>query len=184
MFLQFLKQSLYYSALISLFVAFNVSGCSREQSAEIDKAKISINDSGKTVEVKNEDEEVKVEGDDNQGQIKIKTKNGESSIVYGNNKLADGFPRDIPIYAPATVQMSQIMEGGKTIMASLACDDETEKVVQFYKKALPEAGWKVSGEMNMGGTALLQGEKEGKELNVSVNREQGKTVISLVEANK
>jgi hypothetical protein len=36
----------------------------------------------------------------------------------------------------------------------------------------------------MGGTALIQGEKGEKELNVSVNREQGKTVISLVEGNK
>ena len=181
---QLLKQSLYYSALIGLCMVFYGSGCGSEKSAEIDKTKISINDSGKTIEVKNEDEEVKVEGDDNQGQIKIKTKNGESRIVYGNNKLADGFPKDIPIYQPSTVQMSQIMESGKTIMASLTADDDIEKVVQFYKKALPEAGWKVSGEMTMGGTALIQGEKGEKELNVSVNREEGKTVISLVEGNK
>ena len=93
-------------------------------------------------------------------------------------------PKDIPIYQPATVQMSQIMESGETIMASLTADDDIEKVVQFYKKALPEAGWKVSGEMNMGGTALIQGEKGEKELNVTVNKEQGKTVISLVEGNK
>jgi hypothetical protein len=184
MFQQFLKQSLYYSALIGLFIVFNASGCSREKSAEIDKTKISINDRDKTIEVKNEYEEVKVEGDDNQGKIKIKTKNGESNILYGNNKLADGFPKDIPIYQPSTVQMSQIMESGKTIMASLTADDDAEKVLQFYKKALPEAGWKVSGEMNMGGTALIQGEKGEKELNVSVNKEQGKTVISLVEGNK
>jgi hypothetical protein len=180
----FIKQSLYYSVLIGLFIVFNVSGCSREKSVEIDKTKISINDSGKTIEVKNEDEEVKVEGDDNQGQVKIKTKNGESTIAYSNNKLADGFPKDIPIYEPATVQMSQIMDSGKTIMASLKADDDTDKVVQFYKKALPEAGWAVKGEMNMGSTALLQGEKGGKELNVTVNKEQGKTVISLVEGNK
>jgi len=181
---QFLKQSVYYAVLIGLFVVFYASGCGSEKSAEIDKTKISINDSGKTIEAKNEDEEVKVEGDENQGQIKIKTKDGESRIVYGNNKLADGFPKDIPIYQPATVQMSQIMESGKTIMASLTADDDIEKVVQFYKKALPEAGWKVSGEMTMGGTALIQGEKGEKELNVSVNREEGKTVISLVEGNK
>jgi hypothetical protein len=184
MFQQFLKQSLYYSALIGLFIVFNASGCSREKSAEVDKTKISINDRDKTIEVKNKDEEVKVEGDDNQGKIKIKTKNGESNIVYGNNKLADGFPKDIPIYQPSTVQMSQIMESGKTIMASLTADDDAEKVLQFYKKALPEAGWKVSGEMTMGSTALIQGEKGEKELNVSVNKEQGKTVISLVEGNK
>ena len=181
---EFIKQSLYYSVLIGLFIVFNTSGCSREKSAETDKTKISINDSGKTKEIKNEDEEVKVEGDDNEGQIKIKTKNGESTIVYSNNKLADGFPKDIPIYEPSAVQMSQIMDSGKTIMASLTADDDTEKVVRFYKKALPEAGWKVNEEMNMGSTALLQGEKGGKELNVTVNREQGKTVISLVEGNK
>jgi len=181
---QFIKQSLYYSVLIGLFIVFNASGGSREKSAETDKTKINIKESDQTVEFKNEDEEVKVEGDDNQGQIKIKTKNGESTIVYGNNKLADGFPKDIPIYEPAAVQMSQIMDSGKNIMASLTADDDIEKVVQFYKKALPAAGWKVSGEMNMGGTALLQGEKGEKELNVTANREQGKTVISLVETNK
>ena len=45
---QFLKQSVYYAVLIGLFMVFYASGCGSEKSAEIDKTKISINESGKT----------------------------------------------------------------------------------------------------------------------------------------
>jgi hypothetical protein len=127
---------------------------------------------------------VKVEGDENQGQVKIKTKNGESTIVYSHNKLADGFPKDIPIYEPSTVQMSQIMDTGNNLMAHLNTDDDLEKMVQFYKKALPRAGWVVKEEMNMRSIALIQGEKGEKELNVTIKKEQGETTISLVARNK
>jgi hypothetical protein len=36
----------------------------------------------------------------------------------------------------------------------------------------------------VGSTSLLQGEKGGKELNVSINRDQDKTVIALVLSEK
>jgi hypothetical protein len=38
--------------------------------------------------------------------------------------------------------------------------------------------------MNMGTTSLIQGEKGAKELNITVSRDQEKTVIALVMSEK
>jgi len=171
-------------SLVIILACFTLTACSREKSFETDQGKVTVKENGKKVTVKNKNEAVTVEGDETQGQIKIKTKDGESIISYNKNKLPDNFPKDIPVYSPASVQMTQIMENGKNVMASLNTDDDPGKVMQFYKKAFSQAGWEVKGEMSMGNTSLLQGKKGGKELNVTVNREQGKTVIALVMSEK
>ena len=171
-------------SLVIILACFTLSACSREKSIETPQGKVTVKEKGGKFEVKNENEDVTVEGDENQGQVKIKTKDGESIISYNKNKLPDNFPKDIPVYSPAQVQMTQIMENGKNVMASLNTDDDPGKVIQFYKKAFSQAGWEVKGEMNMGNTSLLQGEKGAKELNVTVNREQEKTVIALVLSEK
>jgi len=173
-----------YIFLVIILTCFVTAGCSNEKSYETGQGKVTVKEDGKKIEVKNEDEDVIVEGDETQGQVKIKTKDGESIISYNKNKLPDNFPKEIPVYSPASVQMTQIMGNGKNVMASLNTDDDPEKIMQFYKKAFSQAGWKVTGEMSVGSTSLLQGEKGGKELNVSVNREQDKTVIALVLAEK
>jgi hypothetical protein len=173
-----------YIFLVIILTCFFTAGCSREKSYETGQGKVTVKEDGKKFEVKNEDEDVTVEGDETQGQVKIKTKDGESIISYNKNKLPDNFPKDIPVYSPASVQMTQIMGNGKNVMASLNTDDDPVKVMQFYKKAFSQAGWKVKGEMNVGNTSLLQGEKGGKELNVTVNRDQDKTVIALALSDK
>jgi hypothetical protein len=167
-----------------ILACFTLSACSREKSFETAQDKVTVKENGKKVAIKNENEDVTVEGDETHGQVKIKTKDGESTISYNKNSLPDSFPKDIPVYSPASVQMSQIMENGKNVMASLNTDDEPGKVIQFYKKAFSQAGWEVKGEMSMGNTSLLQGEKGEKELNVTVNADQGKTVIALVMSKK
>jgi hypothetical protein len=178
------RNTVLYIFLLIILTCFATAGCSNEKSYETGQGKVTVKEDGKKFEVKNEDEGVTVEGDETQGQVKIKTKDGESIISYNKNKLPDNFPKEIPVYSPASVQMTQNMENGKNVMASLTTDDDPGKVMQFYKKAFNQAGWEVKGEMNMGNTSLLQGEKGGKELNVTVNRDQEKTVIALVLSDK
>jgi len=166
--------------LVIILACFTLSACSREKTIETPQGKVTVKEKEGKFEVKNEKEDVTVVGDENQGQVKIKTKDGESIISYNKNRLPDNFPKDIPVYSPAQVQMTQVMENGKNVMASLSTEDDPGKIIQFYKKAFSQAGWEVKAEMNMGSTSLLQGEKGEKELNVTVNRDQEKTVIALV----
>lgn len=178
------RRHVLHISLVIIVACFTLSTCTREKSVETPQGTVTVKEKGGKVKVKNENEDVTVVGDENQGQVKIKTKDGESTISYNKNKLPDNFPKDIPIYSPAHVQMTQIMENGKNVMASLNTDDDPGKVIQFYKKAFSQTGWAVKGEMNMGNTSLLQGEKNKKELNVTVNRDQDKTVIALVLSEK
>ena len=173
-----------HSSLAVLLACFTLGGCSRERSVEPPQGNVTVKEKAGAVEVKDEKEDVTVVGDENQGQVKIKTKDGESTISYNKNRLPDNFPRDIPVYSPAQVQMTQIMENGKNVMASLNTEDEPKKIIQFYKKAFRQAGWEVKAEMNMGTTSLIQGEKGAKELNITVSRDQEKTVIALVMSEK
>jgi hypothetical protein len=169
---------------VIVLACFTLSTCSREKSIETPQGKVTVQEKEGKIEVKNEKEDVTVVGDENQGQVKIKTRDGESTISYNKNKLPDNFPKDIPVYSPAQVQMTQVMENGKNVMASLNTEDDPGKIMQFYKKAFSQAGWEVKGEMNMGNTSLLQGEKGERELNVTINRDQEKTVIALVMSAK
>jgi hypothetical protein len=170
--------------LVIILACFALSTCSSEKSIATPQGKVTIKEKEGKIEVKDEKEDVTVVGDETQGQVKIKTRDGESTISYNKNRLPDNFPKDIPVYSPAQVQMTQVMENGKNVMASLNTDDDPGKIIQFYKKAFSQAGWAVKGEMNMGNTSLLQGEKGEKELNVTVNRDQEKTVIALVLSAK
>lgn len=179
-----MKKFAYLLLLIPILVILATGACSREKSYETKEGKVTVKEEGKKVEFKGKDEDITVTGDENQGQVKIKTKDGESTISYNKDKLPDNFPKDIPVYSPASVQMSQIMDNGKTVMASLNTTDDMAKVAEFYKKALPQAGWEIKADMNMGNTFLVQGEKGEQSLNVSATKEQDKTIITLALGEK
>lgn len=161
-----------------------LNACSNEKSFTTEEGNVTVKEEGKKVEFKGKDENLTVTGNESRGQIKIKTKEGESTLSYNKERLPDEFPNDVPVYTPSTVKMTQILDNGKNATASLNTDDDTAKVAAFYKKGLPQAGWEIKGEMNMGNTFLLQGEKGDKALNVTVNKEQEKTLISLVVGEK
>jgi cytochrome c-type biogenesis protein CcmE len=179
-----MKKYTYLFFIVPVMFTLALSACSREKSYETKEGKVTVKEDGKKVQFKGKDEDITVSGDENQGQVKIKTKDGESTISYNKDKLPDNFPKDIPIYSPASVQMSQIMDNGKTVMASLNTTDDMAKVAAFYKKALTQAGWEIKADMNMGNTFLVQGEKGEQSLNVSATKEQDKTVITLALGEK
>ena len=159
--------------------------CSREKSIETDKGKVTIKEKDKKIEVKTEDGSFTMTGDDQKGQINIKTEEGETvQVSYGKNKLPENFPKDVPIYSPSEIAVSQVIDEEKSVMVSLSTKDDPSVIAKFYKEKLPKKGWTIKNEMRMGNMVLVQGEKGGKVLNVTVNKDDQKTIISLVIGEK
>ena len=93
------------------------------------------------------------------GHIKVKNQDGKNiEMTYASDKLVEGFPEDIPIFAPAKVKMSQVMSGQHAV-ATLSATSGTDTVQAFYKAALPQKGWNIENEMTMNGMIMLQGKK-------------------------
>lgn len=176
-----MKKRFYYSVLILVIscIALSLVSCSSERSSETPGGKITVKESQDGVEVKSKDGSVIIKGNENSGHIKIKTDEGEDiEVTYNKDKLTEGFPKDVPIYSPSRVTMSQVLKG-KNAVATLSTKDDTSKVALFYKNALPEKGWSIEGEMDMGGMVILQGKKGKNILNVSVVKGDAETNITL-----
>lgn len=62
--------------------------------------------------------------------------------------------------------------------ANFQGDMEPEKIVEFYKKEMPERGWQSNVNLRSGGAMLAYG-KEGKTLLIGVARRGGKTDLTL-----
>jgi len=108
-------------------------------------------------------------------------KTGEEFSLKADNKVPDDFPKDIPLFSPANVVTSMTMGGLN--MLTLETSASLEEVTEFYKKQLPTQGWQspFTGSFVQGTfTSLFQ--KDDKQLTVSIQTENDKTVIVLSNA--
>ena len=176
-----MKKRSYYSVLTLVIscIVLSLASCSDERSTDTTEGKFTVKEDKNGVEVKSRDGSVIIKGNENTGHIKIKTDEGEDlEVTYNKDKLTEGFPKDIPVYSPSKVTMSQVLKE-KNAVATLSTKDDTSKVALFYKKALPEKGWSIEGEMDMGGMIILQGKKGKNILNVSVVKGDAETNITV-----
>ena len=149
-------------AMVAFVAAF---GCSRTRTIETDEGKITLTD--KT------------------GTVKIETEGGEALLSIGEGtKLPKDLSKDIPIYKPAEVTMSQVLDGGKQTMLAFTTKDDLMKVTSFYESALPKEGWRIQRKMKMGPATVMMGSKGNRMLNVTVAKEDEGTVISLAFGRK
>ena len=75
--------------------------------------------------------------------------------------------------------MTQIIDDNKSVV-SLGTQDDVSKVAAFYKKELPANGWSIKNEMSMGNMSLLHVQKGNRALNVTVNKSDKESIISMV----
>lgn len=149
-------------AIIAVFAFVAAFGCSRKKTIETEEGKISFTEKGDT--------------------FKIETDRGTLTMKSG--KLPANLSRDIPIYEPSNVAMSQVLDGGKNVILSLSTKDSSAKVKKFYEEAMTKNGWKINRRMSMGPATVLSGSKGPSRLNVTMNQEEGGTVISLAFEGK
>jgi hypothetical protein len=167
-------------AVIAIFAVVAAFGCSRTKTIDTEEGKITLTEKGDTFKIETDEGTLTMKG----GEMKIKTEKGDAQIAYGKAKLPANISKDIPIYKPSDVAMSQVLDGGKNVILSLSTKDSTAKVKKFYEDAMTKNGWKINRRMNMGPATVLSGSKGPSKLNVTMNQEEGGTVISLAFEGK
>jgi len=168
-----------FFVLLAALATLALGACGQEQSIETPAGTVSVAEDSGNIEVKGPDGTVHIKGTEKAGEIKVKTAEGEElDVAYGKDSLVAGFPKEIPIYAPSHVTMSQLLKDNNA-MATLSTPDGPAKVVQFYKNSMTANGWSMEGEMSMGGITVLQGKKGSQMLNVSVAETESETTIAL-----
>jgi len=160
-------KSRYFIAVIAVvaMAAFMSGACSRTKTITTDEGEVTISKEGAVVN--------------------IKGKEGDVVASFGEGaKLPANLSKDVPVYKPANVTMSQVMGDGEKVMLGLNTKDDSAKVAEFYKKELEDKGWKIRNTMNMGPVKMLQGVKGTQKINVTINTGGEGTNISLAYSGK
>ncbi len=99
------------------------------------------------------------------------------TVSTGGSLPAD-FPKDVPVYAGATVTSGATTGAGAAVVFSSA--DATDKIAAFYKEELPKNGWSKPIATDMGGISAISATKEKRQLGISITKgTDGKSMISI-----
>lgn len=123
----------------------------------------------------------------NNGQYTFKSDKGDVTFNSGT-KLPDGFPGDFPIYSGAKLVGSFSASGqGDSNGSSIVWEssDNPAKVGEFYKTALPVAGYKVITDLSTDDSTTLSFEKDGVSGFLGITKDStGKTAVSVTLGTK
>ena len=134
---------------------------------------------GKNSTYKVKDGEVKVDRGSGQVTYEGKTKEGTVSVTASKAGVAlpDGFPKDVPIYKGAVVQVASTQ--GKTMMVHLSVDAPVADALKFYQDQLKEQGWEISATTNMGDTSMIQAKKGERQCSALVVKQDKGAMVQL-----
>jgi hypothetical protein len=134
---------------------------------------------GKSETYKVKDGEVKV--DKNKGQVTFegKSKNGNVMVTAAKEgvPLPDGFPKDVPIYKEAVVQVASTE--GKTMMVHLSVSAPVADALKFYQDQLKEQGWEIKSTMNLGEGSMLVAKKGDRQCSAVVMKQDKGSMVQL-----
>ena len=116
-------------------------------------------------------------------EVTFKGKDGQETRIGQGVALPDDFPKDVAIYPKANVFASTKEKKG-TMSVVLEIADPAPQVLAFYKEKLKENGWSIKNEMNVAGTVMVEGAKEGRKLTLTAGGDSGKTMATLVLEKK
>lgn len=174
----------YIAAVVAVFAVGAVvlaGACSRTKTIKTDEGEITLDKKGDVVSIKTEKGSITI----SEHGMNIQTKEGKAVASFGSKAtIPSNLSKDVPVYKPSEVTMSQVLGDGDKIILGLSTKDDSTKVTEFYKKELSNKGWKVGRTMNMGPATLVQGKKGTQKLNVTINKEGEGTVISLAYSGK
>ncbi len=122
---------------------------------------------------------VSQEGD----KIKIKGDQGEIVIDPEGAELPDEWPSDLPSFPKAKVTNTIVGAGAANmLMAVFETGKSVAQVKDFYAEQLPENGWEVTYQAEVGsGSVIITAKKDARVASVSAAKdpEGGKTIISI-----
>jgi hypothetical protein len=147
---------------------------------------IKMDGSGMTVKSK-EGETVSTYSNDGETYT-MKTEGGGPSMTFGKGaKAPDGFPKDIPIYPGAEIQMSSADPANKTFAVQALSADGVDKVAEYYKKEMKAQGWNEGdGVVQTGANAMhmLNFDKAEMSAMVMVMAQDGQALVSITTEQK
>jgi len=122
---------------------------------------------------------VNISGD----KVTIETKDGKSTFASGGNaKVPENFPKDVPVYAGASILASASVPNGSVL--TLQTKDAAAKVMSFYKGKLTGSGW--TSEMTMEqGEQLMSAYKKGKKtISIIAGKSDKLTSITITASDE
>jgi len=133
---------------------------------------------------KTRDGEVTVDKKNGAVTYEGKTKDGAVKVTASKAGVAlpDDFPKDVPIYKGAIVQMTSTQ--GKTTMVHLNVSDAVADVLKYYQDELKNQGWEIQSTMNMGEGSMLTSKKGDRECSAVVLKQDKGTMIQLTVTQK
>jgi hypothetical protein len=172
-----------YFWAFSLLLAFGL-GCGRGSTVQTPNGEVKIDKSKDEIVVKSKEGEFKVKQKGDQSTYEATTKDGTVKVTAGgdNVKLPDNFPKDIPIYKGAKIQMSSSQP--KASLVHFVVDASVADAAKFYQDELKKQGWEIETSMNMNDTSMLSAKKDKQNCTVVVVKQDKGAMIQLTVENK
>ena len=141
------------SALLAAGLLCAGAACSRSHTVTTADGKVSYQEKGKGV-----------------GTVTVTGKDGQTATLnFNQNKVPDDYPKDVPIYSPAKIVMSQSISEEKARNLMLESPDALDKIVDFYKKGLDSNGWKTESTMTTAQLTMLTATKDQRQLMLQIS---------------
>ena len=134
---------------------------------------------GKSSTYKTKDGEVTV--DKSAGKVTFAniTKDGKVTVTASKDGVAlpDNFPKDVPIYKGAVVQVASTQ--GKTMMVHFTVDAAVADALKYYQDELKSQGWQIDSTMNMGQGSMLVAKKGDRQCSAVVMKQDKGAMVQL-----
>lgn len=129
---------------------------------------------------------VEAQGDHETGQLKVTDESGKTVFSAGGAGGAKA-PDWVPTYPGTSAKGGLVMQNGASVSGSfqVATDDAPEKVVDYYRKTLSDAGFKVrvntysEGEGPSGGVVYGENEAAKRTVTVMISVEDDRTTAAV-----
>jgi hypothetical protein len=144
------------------------AACSRTHTVTTSDGKVSYQEKGKDA-----------------GTVTVTGKDGNTATLdFNQNKVPADYPKDVPIYSPAKVVMSQSSSEQNARNLMLESPDALDKIVDFYKKGLESNGWKSESAMTTAQLTMLNATKDQRQLVLQITDSGGKRGVMQILSDK
>lgn len=155
-------------ALLAGCLLFAAAACSRSHTLTTADGKVSYQEKGKDA-----------------GTVTVTGKDGKTATMsFNENKVPGDYPKDVPIYSPSKVVMSQTASDKNAHNLMLESEDSADKIIDFYKKGLDGNGWKTESTMTTAQLTILSATKDKRQVMLQITNGGPKRSVMQVVSDK
>ena len=119
------------------------------------------------------------------GTVTVTGKDGQTAtLAYNQNKVPGDYPKDVPVYTPSKVVMSQSASEKNARNLMLESPGTADSIVAFYKKELDSNGWKTESTMATAQLTLLTATKDQRQVVLQITDSGAKRGIMQTVSDK